>query len=127
MRKPIISRNMTVTVCTVLCASKKDDTVFTKTVEVPRKHKKPEKLLKIVKSFVESEDNDTVVCYIKSSEIKQKLYAMPEETFLRYATEIASRSADDVAILFQKGEEDDDDEEEEDDDDDDDANIDDEI
>ena len=98
MRKPIMSRTMTVTQFTALCIDVQSEETFENVGELPRTYKTPEKLLKAVKANVETDR--VKVCYVKSSTVAKKLYAMPEETFLKNAKEITGRSAAEVAVLF---------------------------
>ena len=98
MRKPIMSRTMTVTQYTALCIDVETEETFDNVGELPRTYKTPEKLMKAVKNAVETDR--VKVCYVKSSAVAKKLYAMPEQTFLDNAKEITGRSAAEVAILF---------------------------
>lgn len=98
MRKPMMTRTMTVTQYTALCIDIKSEETFDNAGELPRTYKTPEKLLKAVKANVETDD--VKVCYVKSSNVAKKLYAMTEETFLANAVEITGRSAAETAKLF---------------------------
>ncbi len=98
MRKPIMSRTMTVTQYTALCIDVETEETFDNVGELPRTYKTPEKLMKAVKNAVETDR--VKVCYVKSSTVAKKLYAMPEQTFLDNAKEITGRSAAEVAVLF---------------------------
>lgn len=98
MRKPIMSRTMVVTQYVALCIDVQTEETFDNAGELPRTYKTPEKLLKAVKATVETDR--VKVCFIKSSNVAKKLYAMPEQIFLDNAKEITGRSAAEVAVLF---------------------------
>lgn len=101
MRKPIISRTMTVTNVKCFCVHLDTQETFEYTDTLPRSYATREKLEKACRKLI---DTDEVrFCYLISSNEEKILYAMTEELFLKTATRVADRSAAGVAALFGEG------------------------
>ena len=102
-RKPIISRTFKSQEVTLLCVNTALGECFNSTVIFPREEKNTDKLLRKCKNAVE---NDTVkVADIVNVDIKEELYGMEEETFLKYASKLdnttrkpVENTAEEVAV-----------------------------
>lgn len=101
MRKPIISRTMEVTKVKSFCVDLDTQETFENDSELPRKYPTREKLEKALRKEI---DTDKVrFCYIISSAVEKKLYAMTEQEFLNHAKVVNDRSAAALAELFGDG------------------------
>ena len=98
MRKPIISRTMTVTNVRCFCVHLDTQETFEYTATLPRSYATREKLEKAVRKLVDSEE--TRFCYVMEANEEKILYAMREEDFLSHATKVTDRSAAGIAALF---------------------------
>ena len=86
MRKPMVTRSFEVTRVNVMMCNTITSEVHNKEFEVPRTYKDNEKLLKVVKSMVET-DSDKVVTIVDKS-VATKLYGMSEADFLKNSIEL---------------------------------------
>lgn len=87
-RKPMVTRTMKVTKCVVLAVEISTSTVKEIEVSIPRTYK-PEKLLKAVQEFTETDEMKIVS--IKSVEVIEQLYGMSEEKFMEVASILPPR------------------------------------
>lgn len=98
MRKPIISRTMTVTKVKAMCVHLDTQEMFEYDDTLPRSFKTREKLEKAIRKLVDT--TETRFCYVVEANEEQRLYAMTEEDFLRNAKVVTDRSAAGIANLF---------------------------
>ena len=98
MRKPIISRTMTVTNVRALCVHLSTQETFEYTATLPRSYPTREKLEKAVRKLVDSDE--TRFCYVMEANEEKILYAMREEDFLANAKKVTDRSAAGISALF---------------------------
>lgn len=86
MRKPMVTRSFEVTRVNVMMCDTETSEVHNTEVTVPRTYKDDNKLLKVVKSIVET-DTDKVVTIVDKN-VDTKLYGMSESDFLQYSIEL---------------------------------------
>ncbi len=87
-RKPVVTRTITTTVCQVFCVDVPSEETTTIQVVLPRTYN-DKKLIKAVKEAVDTDDFKAV--HVLSSEIKETLYGMSEENFIKNATILPPR------------------------------------
>ena len=101
MRKPIISRTMSVTNVKCFCVHLDTQETFEYDGQLPRTYSTREKLEKACRKVI---DTDEVrMCFVMESSEEKILYAMTEQKFLENATRVTDRSAAGVAALFGEG------------------------
>ena len=89
-RKPVVTRTITTTVCQVFCVDVPSEETATIEVVLPRTYTE-KKLLNAVKEAVDTDDFKAV--HIVSTEIRETLYGMSEEDFIKNATILPPRGA----------------------------------
>lgn len=83
MRKPMVTRTILTTKVNVLCMDIVSAEPFNKELTLPRTYKDDAKLLKAVKSEVDTESVKAVA--VVDSETVETLYGMDEQTFINGA------------------------------------------
>lgn len=92
MRKPMITRTMVTTVCTVMCMDITAGEATTVTISLPRTYKDAKTLMKKVKEAV---DTDTIkAVHVVETREEETLYGMTEEDFIRQAMVLPPRKAE---------------------------------
>lgn len=79
-RKPMVTRTITTTKCTVLCMNVVSCEPFNKVVTLPRTYATEEKLTKKLRELIDTKDEKFVA--ITSAEEVETLYGMPEQKFI---------------------------------------------
>ena len=103
-RKPMVTRSFEVTKVNVMMCNTITAEVHNKEFEVPRTYKDNEKLLKVVKSMVET-DSDKVVTIVDKS-VATKLYGMSEADFLKNSIELDPETRKALEVETEDEEED---------------------
>ena len=88
-RVPMVTRTVTSTKATVLAVEITTGATYDKEVEVARTYKDNDKLLKVIKETFETATEKMVA--IKSSEVVEALYGMPEQKYMELAEKLPSR------------------------------------
>ena len=89
-RKPMVTRTIKATKCVVLAVNVGAEEITEKEVILPRTYK-PEKLLKAVQEFADTDDSKIVS--VKSYEVTEALYGMSEEDFMKSAEILPPRTS----------------------------------
>lgn len=82
-RRPVVSRNMTVSVCSVLMVDIEAGDTFTQEVIIPRQFKTNEQLMKAIKSAAETDQLKPV--NIRNVSVEERRYYMSEKEFIDQA------------------------------------------
>ena len=85
-RKPMVTRSFEVTRVNVMCVNTVTAEVHNIDLEVPRKYDNEDKLMKVVKSMIETDEEKAVQIVDKS--VYSKLYGMSEADFLKNSIEL---------------------------------------
>lgn len=88
-RVPQVTRTIPTTIVTIFCVNTEDRTTFEQSFTLPRTYKDETKLMKAVESALAGEPIKAVS--IVSSEVKETLYGMTEQEFIRHATVLPPR------------------------------------
>lgn len=89
-RKLMITRTIKTTVATVLCLDVEKAESFNYTVELVRTYKDEKHLMKAIREKVDTEDVKAV--HIVSVDVKEALYGMHEDDFIKHAKELPPRT-----------------------------------
>lgn len=89
-RKPMITRTIKTTVATVLCLDVEKAEPFNYTVELVRTYKDEKNLMKAIREKVDTEDVKAV--HLVSVDVKEALYGMHEDYFIKHAKELTPRT-----------------------------------
>lgn len=89
-RKPMITRTIKTTVATVLCLDVEKAEPFNYTVELVRTYKDEKHLMKAIREKVDTEDVKAV--HLVSVDVKEVLYGMYEDDFIKHAKELTPRT-----------------------------------
>lgn len=92
-RRPVVSRNMTVSVCSVLMVDIEAGDTFTQEIIIPRQFKTNEQLMKAIRSASETEQLKPV--NIRSVSVEERRYYMSEQEFIDQA-HITEKAAEPV-------------------------------
>ena len=92
-RFPMVTRTIMSTKVTLMCLDVVTAEPCNKVVTVTRTYKDDEKLMKVVKPLVETE-NLKVVCIV-GKETQETLYGMSEQSFMEHAQVLPSRKGTD--------------------------------
>ena len=103
-REPQVTRTIVTTTAKVKCADLTTNQVVEKEFTLPRTYKDNEKLLKVVKSMVET-DSDKVVTIVDKS-VATKLYGMSEADFLKNSIELDPETRKALEVETEDEEED---------------------
>lgn len=95
MRKPMITRTITITEATLLMADTVAAEMHNVTVTLPRNYKDNDAILKAARPLVET-DTDKAVSVVSVS-TKETLYGMTEVDFIQAATIMPARAARNTA------------------------------
>lgn len=92
-RIPMVTRTIQTTIVTIFCVSIEDRSTFEQTLTLPRTYKDDNKLMKVVEKALEGEPIKAVA--IINQEVKEKLYGMTEQEFIKNAKVLPPRSTND--------------------------------
>ena len=90
-RVPQVTRTIPTTIVTIFCVNTEDRTTFEQTLTLPRTYKDEVKMMKADEKALEGESIKAVS--ITSFEVKETLYGMTENEFIRYAKVLPPRGA----------------------------------
>lgn len=82
-RKPMITRTIQSTYCSVLCADTESAEMFNKEVILPRTYKDEKSMLKACKKLIETDTVKPVA--IATHEVRNECYGMEEDKFIANA------------------------------------------
>lgn len=88
-RIPMITRTVVTTVAKILCVNTTTEETETKVVEIPRTYTDDKKLLNTAKEVL---DPTIIPVKVISTEIKETLYGMTEQSFIELAEKLPPRT-----------------------------------
>ena len=89
-RVPQVTRTITTTKCTLLCVDTVNGEAYNDTIIVPRTYTDEKKLIKVVRSFYNTDEREAVK--VVATETIETLYGMSEADFIQYAEILPPRS-----------------------------------
>ncbi len=88
-RTPMVTRTIPTTYVTIFCVNTEDRSTFEQSITLPRTYKDEAKLMKAVENALAGEPIKAVS--IVSYEVKEKLYGMTEQEFIKNAKVLPPR------------------------------------
>ena len=93
-RKPMVTRTITTTKCTLLCVDTVNGEAYNDSIIVPRTYSDEKKLIKVVRSLYNTDEREAVK--VIATEVIETLYGMSEADFIQHAEILPPRSAQSV-------------------------------